>query len=328
MSTNETTATTTSSSAAEPAKTTDPRFPIAQIIGTVPMNVCQNWNDWLSEWQDASFLHRLGLLETGLMVSGGTNKDDYQQLQFFLTLSDRETEQELCKRNTTEWEALNMKATEILVREVFTNQAHPSSEFSWTWLLDKKELFELVLWYFRPKYHVEQISISAITHTKSEKEKEVLQKFLRDFCRLAWNNEMHCGRPWLKEKLPQLVPVLCGLGGTAIWEATDPFGVIKFDDACMKALQQTVLSIKVTSPRDRSYHSPKNIEDSVTCGIECARVFLVLQTMNAEKLRYEKIDSCCEQARELREQLILLETELTSLGADPKEKKPESPLFY
>ncbi|MDO8511942.1 MAG: hypothetical protein Q7S57_01610 [bacterium] len=317
-----TTETITPPPVADPTKETDPRFPLEQIIGTEPMKVCKNWADWLDEWQSAGFFQRLGLLEVGLLMPRTTREVVCQQFRFFVTLSDYKTSKEPCIHNVREWGALSAKASEMLVREVFTNNADKYSQPSWSWLLDTPELFETVLWYFRPRFSTRQINLVAIDYTDSDESKAIMRKFLRDFCRLAWTEEKCEKRPWLAEKRPQMVPILCGLGGPAIWEATDQHGVISFDDECLKALEQTVLSVKVTLPRDSVYRFPKNVQDSVNCGVECARVLLVLQAMATEELRYTQIDAHEERIAELRGQMGQLQMELAALGGDLPDEKP------
>jgi hypothetical protein len=288
--------------AVETPPATDPRFPLAQIIGTQPMKVCKYWEEWLNEWQNASFYQRLGLLEIGILMSRNTIEGAYQQVQFFLTLSDYEASREL-REHRAEWEALSRTATEVLIRELFTNSADRHADPSWTWLMKTPELFELVLWYFRPRFSLGRVSIGAIDYADPDEAKAVMRKFLRDFCRSAWVEENYGRQPWRVQKRPQMVPILCGLGGPAIWETTDPDGAIKFDDECMKTLEQTILSIKVSLPRESGYRFPKNVQEAVSCGVECARVYMILQTIKEEEKKAEKEEARLERIEELRKEL-------------------------
>lgn len=294
-----------------------PQQPLHPLC-TKELRLIPTWSEWKKLWEAEAHPERLiGLLHIGFDVPLDTEASD--RILFYLSIADghtsgigtweeRRQEFSFSGRYTT-WAGIRRwiseKAFQKLCRRVFKNTESRDRRPSWlaTLTCDSYRVLDAVLAFFLecdPVWVQQGRLLRNLPQDKDSHEWGVAVSFLENLSIFAWNPFLLANygddlaiRESVRQRRPQLVRVLAGLGKLSLFEGKSPEDL---DDACNEELKRVALGTRLYLPTGpdwrETFRLPETLEEAVVGGSEAARVLLLHAIWQKELKR-------CAQLQEL-----------------------------
>lgn len=298
----------------------------------------QSWGQWKERWEKESCTEILhSLLHFGFGVSADWN-EAIERLCLYLEIADNGDERSSVFSSKDDWqfqtyrafgsevntkaglrEVLAKKAFQMLCQNFFKNTEKSEYHWklpSWARIVIVPQVLTKLFWFFQLDYQGDTLNLHRIT--ESEHHKQIVRDFVHDFCLFVWE----CGdsayhnyqeiteevRTAFRQARPDIITLLAGLGELDLLLKGDRYEEI--DKACLKKLKNLAFGYELWLPDVNDFHGnrrkPRTIEEACLGKSQAARVLLVLQTLSAEKKRFDKMRELKEQHREAEKKLTEL----------------------
>ncbi len=291
------------------------------------------WTKWKERWEkesDAEILH--SLLHFGFSIPVDWN-EAVERLCLYLEIADKGDESLRTFQNSGDRdfyycnytfgvevknkagfrEILSQKAFQMLCHNFFKNTEKTEYRWklpSWARMVMIPQVLTKLFWFFRLNYLGNTLNLQ---RTEGENHKQIARDFAHDLYLFVWE----CGdsayhgeiaeevRAAFRQARPDVIILLVGLGELDLLLKGDRYEEI--DEACLNKLESLAFGYELWLPDENKFHGvyrkPRTIEEACLGKSQAARVLLVLQTLLAEKERFDKMRKLEEQRRKAEENL-------------------------
>jgi len=204
--------------------------------------------------------------------------------------------------------ALSQKAFQMLSQNFFKNTAEKYYIPSWVELATEPQALSELIWFFRLSQGLfEERKTLNLYHDKGHNA-EIAAEFAQEFSLLPWKcDELETfdrlsdkTKDMLRQAKPSMIEILLGLGKLDLLLREGRYE--RLDKECMSKLKDLALGFKLDLPDPNSILSasrkPETIKEACLGRSQAAQVFLLLQIMQEEGARLDKLSELKQQVRE------------------------------
>ncbi|MFY9493391.1 MAG: hypothetical protein WAP55_02870 [Minisyncoccia bacterium] len=219
-------------------------------------------------------------------------------------------------------QSIARKAFETIINAVFKNRSKGGDPPSWLWLVERPELVDKILWFFRVDEDESRIR-NAYSHGVETVYGEIVHAFLVKFAMQGWKL-MYFGKyesdhdraiqQQLRERRPRFIEVLWGIGELERLLDRD----CELDEACMAKLEELAFRQGLQLPTEKkdqfgiswdlSYRKPTSLAEAHYGGSMPAIVLTHRRIVAEEQKRFDQLRDLAERRDELEREEAALRT--------------------